>query len=245
MSPITLITASWPAAANVRAVTSTRANGVSAGPYASLNLGAHVGDDAEAVQQNRALLGNALMLPAAPVWLNQVHGVDVVDAAEARAGVTADGAYTNRKGVVCAVLTADCLPIFLCDRAGTEVALLHAGWRGLAAGIVEAGLARFRASPDELLAWLGPAIGPRAFEVGDDVRTAFLQWNASTEAAFVRNPRERWMADIYRLARLRLNAAGVAAVQSGEYCTASQPDLFYSYRRDGATGRLASLAWLE
>jgi polyphenol oxidase len=245
MSSITFIAASWPAPANVRAMTSTRANGVSVGPYASLNLGGHVGDDAEAVQRNRALLGNALVLPAAPVWLNQVHGVNVVDAAEARAGVTADGAYTSRKGVVCAVLTADCLPIFLCDRAGTEVALLHAGWRGLAAGVVEAGLARFRAPPGELLAWFGPAIGPRAFEVGDDVRSAFLHWSVNTHAAFVRNPRDRWMADIYRLARLRLNAAGVEAVQGGDYCTASQPDLFYSYRRDGATGRMASLAWLE
>ncbi|MBI3897035.1 MAG: peptidoglycan editing factor PgeF [Gammaproteobacteria bacterium] len=235
----------WPAPKGVHALTTTRIGGASIGPYQSFNLGSHVGDRPNALRKNRALLRKVLQLPAPPVWLKQVHGVAVIDAAVAHVGTTADGAYTRRKGIVCAVLTADCLPIFLCNRAATEVAVLHAGWRGLAAGVVEAGIKKMQSPPAELFAWLGPAIGPNAFEVGDDVRTAFIQHDAAAARAFVPGVPGRWLADLYMLAGRRLRAAGVNSVQGGQYCTVTQTDLFFSFRRDGATGRMASLIWLE
>jgi len=174
----------WPAPANVKALTTTRVGGLSRGPYASFNLGDHVDDDPDVVRRNRAWLREALALPAEPVWLKQVHGVTVVDAASADADTIADGAWTDRSGVVCAVLTADCLPVFLCNRQGTKVALLHAGWRGLAAGVIEAGLQALATPGAELLAWLGPAIGPDSYEVGDTVRDAFLTQDAGAAACF-------------------------------------------------------------
>lgn len=239
------IQAIWPAPDNVRALTTTRAGGVSATPYAALNLGDHVGDAPENVRANRARVREAERVPAEPCWLRQVHGIDVVEAASAPIGTTADGSFTDEAGVVCAVLTADCLPIFLCDRRGTAVGLLHAGWRGLAAGIVEAGIARMGIPGPALLAWLGPAIGPRAFEVGDEVRAAFVGVDPQATAAFVPHASGRWLADLYQLARLRLQHQGVTAIYGGEYCTVTQSDLFYSYRRDGVTGRMASLIWFS
>jgi len=232
----------WPAPVSVRALVTTRAGGVSRGPYRSLNLGVHVGDDPERVRENRARLRT--LLPADPVWLEQVHGSDVIDAAQAAPGTRADGAYTRTRGVICAVLTADCLPIFLCDRAGTEVALLHAGWRGLVGGVIERGLAVLRAPPEDRLAWLGPAIGPRAYEVGEEVREAFVSRRPEAAAAFTPARPGKWYLDLYALARQRLEALGVRAIHGGRYCTASQPELFFSHRRDGATGRMASLIWL-
>ncbi|HEX7044183.1 MAG TPA: peptidoglycan editing factor PgeF [Burkholderiales bacterium] len=232
----------WPAPASVRALVTTRAGGVSRGAYCSFNLGAHVGDDPAHVRENRARL--RAVLPADPVWLEQVHGSDVVDAARAAPGTRADGAYTRSRGVICAVLTADCLPIFLCDRAGTEVALLHAGWRGLARGVIEQGLAALRAPPEDRLAWLGPAIGPPAYEVGGEVRDAFVSRRPEAAVAFAPARRGKWYLDLYALARQRLEALGVRAIHGGRYCTASQPELFFSHRRDGATGRMASLIWL-
>jgi purine-nucleoside/S-methyl-5'-thioadenosine phosphorylase / adenosine deaminase len=235
----------WPAPPNVRALTTLRYGGVSVGAYASLNLGGRVGDDAACVAQNRARLRAAARLPAGPVWLTQVHGTKVADAASAALDIEADGAYASRPHLVCAVLAADCLPIFLCNRKGSEVGLLHAGWRGLAAGIVEAGLNELQSPAQELLVWLGPAIGPRAYEVGGEVREAFTSHDARAAEAFAPGANGKWYMDLYCLARQRLAARGVTAVYGGTYCTATQPGLFFSYRRDGATGRMASLIWFE
>lgn len=217
---------------------------MSGGVYATFNLADHVGDDPAHVRANRERLRQAAALPAEPSWLRQVHGTEVVDAESVTADTVADGSYATEPGTVCAVLTADCLPIFLCDRRGTTVAALHAGWRGLATGIVEAGVARLGVPGAALYAWLGPAIGPRVFEVGDDVRDAFVHSDADSAPAFVPTTNGRWLADLYRLARRRLERQNVTAIYGGGFCTVSQPDLFYSYRRDGATGRMASLIWV-
>ncbi len=242
--PIDVVPANWPAPANVRALTTTRAGGVSRGSYESFNLGDHVGDDPEAVRQNRVRLREWLTLPAEPVWLKQVHGVRVVDPATIPVGTEADGAWTNRPGIVCAVLTADCLPIFVCDRKGTRVSLLHAGWRGLAGGIIESGLRALNAPPEELLVWLGPAIGPDSYEVGDDVRRAFLDDDPDAVEGFRSAGAGRWHADMYALARRQLRQQGVCAVYGGDRCTLREREAFYSFRRDGVTGRMASLIWL-
>lgn len=240
-----LLTPNWPAPANVRAFVTTRVGGASRGRYGSFNLGAHVGDDAASVEANRRAVAAACRLPAEPVWLAQVHGTVVVDAATSSPGTQADGARTDRAGVVCAILTADCLPIFICNRRGSEVALLHAGWRGLAAGILEAGLRRMHSPPNELMVWLGPAIGPKAYEVGDEVRAALLAHDAQAASAFAPARRGKWRLDLYALARQRLTAQRVQSIHGGEYCTATQAELFFSHRRDGATGRMASLLWYE
>jgi YfiH family protein len=242
--PLEFIAPDWPAPPNVRAVVTTRTGGFSQGPYASFNLAHHVGDDPVAVARNRALLYAHLALPAEPLWLEQVHGTEVVDAARAAPGTKADGAYTDRPGIVLAVLTADCLPVFLCDRAGRRLALLHAGWRGLVAGVIEAGVRALGRPGSEILAWLGPAIGPRAFQVGEDVRRAFLAQDSGASVAFVPEGAGRWRADLYALARRRLEALGVRIIGGGGYCTFAEPERFYSYRRDGVCGRMASLAWL-
>lgn len=233
----------WPAPPQVHACCTTRSGGMSRGPYASLNLGAHVGDDPEAVAANRRLLAEVLALPAAPRWLNQVHSTTAVDATGSEC--TADAAFAMAPGEVCAVLTADCLPLLLCDRAGTRVAAVHAGWRGLAEGVIESALEALALPGAALLAWLGPAIGPGAFEVGDEVREAFLHHDPWAASAF--RPAARpgyWLADLYTLARQRLARCGVAQVYGGEHCTYSEPERFYSYRRDGVSGRMASLIWL-
>lgn len=235
----------WAAPENVRALSTLRGGGVSGGAYRSFNLAEHVGDEPRCVAENRARLQSALALPAEPLWMRQIHGTGVVDAAAASVGIEADGAHTDRTHVVCAVLSADCLPIFLCNRQGSEVGLLHAGWRGLLAGIVEAGLHAFRSPAQELIACLGPAIGPRAYEVGEDVRAAFVGAAPQAAEAFAAAGRAgKWYLDLYRVARQRLAAQGVRAIYGGEYCTATQADRFFSYRRDGATGRMASLIWL-
>lgn len=241
MNP-SLIIPDWPAPPNVRAVQTTRIGGVSVEPYASLNLGDHVGDDPAAVAQNRALLRASL--PAGPVWLKQVHGNIVADADRAGGVPDADASLARKPGTVCAVMTADCLPLLLCDEAGTVVAAAHAGWRGLAGGVVEAAVRTMNVAPARLLAWLGPAIGPQAFEVGEDVRQAFLGHYAGAAQAFAPHGDGKWLADIYLLARQRLALLGVARVYGGGLCTYSDSERFYSYRRDGATGRMASLIWL-
>lgn len=234
----------WPAPVNVRAATTARTGGFSRGPYASFNLGDHVGDDPQAVARNRALLRETLGLPAEPLWLEQVHGVNVVAAGETAPGAAADGAWTDKAGVVCAVLTADCLPVFVCDRAGTRVALLHAGWRGLAAGVIEAGVRALGTPATELLVWLGPTIGPLSYEVGEEVHQAFVSQDPDAAEAFQANGNGRWRADLYTLARRRLRALGVEAVFGAERCTFLEQDRFFSYRRDGKCGRMASLIWL-
>jgi YfiH family protein len=234
----------WTVPARVRAAMTTRAGGVSAVPYASFNLASHVGDDPAAVLENRRRLRDALELPAEPGWLEQVHGSGVA-VLPAVAQAPADAAVTFARGEVCAVLVADCLPVFLAGRAGDRVGIAHAGWRGLAAGVVEATIAALACAPEELVAWLGPSIGQRAFEVGPEVRDAFLVQDAGTAAAFHPGRRGRWLADLPGLARRRLAAAGVTAVSGGDLCTHMDAARFYSFRRDGATGRMAALAWLD
>lgn len=241
---LSFLTPDWPAPPNVRAAITTRGGGVSRGAYASFNLADHVGDDPGAVAHNRELLRDRLGLPAEPHWLRQVHGCEVATAESSPAGCAADAVCARSPGRVCAVLTADCLPLLLCDRQGERVCAVHAGWRGLAAGVIERGVASLGRDPAELLAWLGPAIGPRAFEVGEEVRQTFLEQDARAANAFLDHRAGHWLADIYTLARLRLTQLGVGYVGGGDYCTVSDAERFYSYRRDGATGRMASLIWL-
>ena len=248
LSSPALIHADWPAPAWVQAVATTRQGGVSVEPYASLNLGDHVNDEPSAVRRNRELLRAGLSLPGEPAWLQQVHGTAAVQAAFAGDRVTADASWTSTAGVVCAVLTADCLPVLFCNRAGTHVAAAHAGWRGLSAGVLESTvgwLAADGAAPDSLLAWLGPAIGPSSYEVGVDVRDAFLRTDPAAEAAFQLNRPGHWLLDLYTAARLRLRRAGVTAISGGNYCTLADPERFFSHRRTGVTGRQATLIWLE
>jgi YfiH family protein len=243
MAAPAFLTPAWPAPAGVRAAVTTRQGGVSRGPYATFNLAAHVGDDPAAVAENRRRLRAALELPAEPAWQEQVHGTGVAVLPGATAG-PADAAVTFTKGSVCAVLAADCLPVFLASRAGDRVGIAHAGWRGLAAGVVEATVTALDCEPGTLVAWLGPVIGPAAFEVGGEVREAFLARDEAAAAAFRPGRGGRWLADLPALARRRLAVAGVADVTGGGICTYSDPQRFYSYRRDGATGRMAALAWL-
>jgi YfiH family protein len=243
MSSLELIRPDWPAPPAVRACSTTRRGGASAGAWEGFNLADHVGDDPRAVAENRALLAAALQLPAPPRWLQQVHGCEVAGA-DWQAGCAADACFADRPDVVCAVLTADCLPILLCNRAGSRVAAVHAGWRGLAAGIVERTLQAFTDPPGDILAWLGPAIGPAAFEVGEEVRAAFVAHHAAAATAFRPTRPGHWLADLYALARSRLAMRGVHQVWGGAFCTYNDADRFYSYRRDGVTGRMATLIWL-
>ena len=240
-----LIIPDWPAPAQVRAASTTRWGGVSQSPYESLNLAGHVGDDPANVAENRQRLAAALNRVHEPAWLEQVHGTTVVKAETVSAPVIADAAWTRAPGRSCVVMTADCLPVLLCDRVGTVVAAAHAGWRGLAAGVIGATVARLGMPPMELLAWLGPAIGPDAFEVGEEVRAAFLKLDAGNVVCFRPSPAGRWLADLYELARRQLRSLGVSAIYGGEFCTFSEPERFFSYRREPRTGRMASLIWLE
>jgi YfiH family protein len=236
----------WPAPAAVRALCTTRSGGVSRGTYASLNLADHVGDEPSHVEQNRALLRAHLGLPADPHWLQQVHGCSVADVSADARGCQADAAIALRPGEVCAVMTADCLPLLLCDRGGCRVAAVHAGWRGLAEGVIEAAVARLAVSPRDVLCWLGPAIGPQAFEVGAEVRACFLaEGGDDAKASFRPVPGGKWLADLYSLARMRLRRCGIHGVWGGGLCTYSDRERFFSYRRDGATGRMASLIWID
>ncbi len=252
-----LIVPSWHAPSNVGAWMTTRRGGVSQGPYGAasdggLNLGLGSCDARDAVLANRARLRGHL--PAEPKWLKQVHGVRVVDAGQVggafagpvdTAAVEADASFTDAPDTVCAILVADCMPVLFCDRQGTRVAAAHAGWRGLAAGVLEATLAAGGFDPRDTMAWIGPAIGPTRFEVGDDVRDAFLANDATYAQAFRRHGETKWLADLPRLARMRLHACGVNDVVESGLCTASDATRFYSYRRDGVTGRMAAVIWIE
>ncbi len=234
----------WPAPANVRAFVTTRAGGVSEGAYGSMNLGTRSGDDPVHVARNRQIVRE--QLPQSPSWLWQCHGIDVIDLdREAPAGRTADAAVTTQSDRVACVLTADCLPLFLCDTAGTRVAIAHAGWRGMAAGVVENTVAALRADPADVLAWLGPAIGPDRFEVGPEVREAFLASDADALGAFRPHREGKFMADLYALARMRLARAGVTRVFGGGFCTWSESARFFSYRREKQSGRMGSFVWLR
>ncbi|HEX7080753.1 MAG TPA: peptidoglycan editing factor PgeF [Gammaproteobacteria bacterium] len=234
----------WPAPQGVRACVTLRTGGVSTGAYASLNLGGHVGDDPANVAENRRRVAARLALPEEPRWLEQVHGTRVLDL-DREAVAPADGAVTGRLGVVCTVLTADCLPVLLADRQGRRVGVAHAGWRGLAGGVLPAAVEALGVPGADVVAWLGPAIGPRAFEVGDEVRAAFAERGFAVERSFVRNARGRWLADLYALAAESLARAGVGAVFGGGYCTHSDGDRFFSHRREAPCGRMAALIWKE
>lgn len=232
----------------VRAFTTTRTGGLSGPPFATLNLGNMAADDPATVRANRRRLRRALDVPAKPRWLRQVHGTRVVTLGPQAASEPseADAAWTGEAGVVCAALTADCMPVVLADEQGTAVAVAHAGWRGLADGVVEAALAALPIPPARCRAWLGPAIGPRAFEVGPEVRERLLAADSGAGAALRRGAGDRWLADLYELARRRLRSAGVARIDGGGHCTFGEPTRFFSHRRDGyATGRMATLAWLQ
>lgn len=241
-----LIIPDWPAPDSVAAFSTTRAGGVSEGPWASMNLGQHCGDDPQAVAENRALLAG--VLPAKPFWLQQVHGTQVVQHPGSLPGqmpvIEADAQVSSDTGVVCAILTADCLPVLFCDRRGTQVASAHAGWRGLAAGVLENTIAAMDAPANELIAWMGPAIGPSAYEVGSDVKDAFSHDEIEGANAFVERG-SRWLFDLYAMARHRLHKAGVIHTSGGEYCTLGDSRRFFSYRRDRITGRMATLVWLK
>lgn len=233
----------WPAPPNVLALQTTRQGGVSAAPYDSLNLGAHVGDAPLAVARNRQLL--AELLPSEPVWLNQVHGTGVTDSEAAGCGVPqGDACISRHKGAVCVVMTADCLPVLLCDDRGTVVGAVHAGWRGLCEGVIESTVGAMNAPARSLMAWLGPAIGPAAFEVGEEVRAAFVARQAQAAEAFVPAANRKYFADLYLLARQRLNALGITRIHGGGFCTYRDRERFFSHRRDGVSGRMGTFIWL-
>lgn len=249
---VKLITPDWPAPANVSAFVTTRVGGVSTGVYRGLNLGDHVGDEPAAVQTNRELLKERLEPGIQMQWLSQVHGVDVIRAPFQGATPKADAQWTSQPQIACAIMTADCLPVLFCDYSGTVVAAAHAGWRGLLAGVLEATINAMPVASGELLAWLGPAIGPRAFEVGGEVKDAFIiNANAMEKPAITAcfhpggSGSERFYCDLYALARLRLSRYGVTAIYGGEDCTSADSKRFYSYRRDGQTGRMVSLIYLN
>lgn len=242
MAGLTFITPDWPAPANVKALQTTRNGGVSTGVYASLNLGDHVKDHPQQVAANRQLL--SAHMPSEPVWLNQVHGVRVIDAALSSCLESADASFASRQQVVCVTMTADCLPVLLCDQAGTVVAAIHAGWRSLCDGVIEATVNAMPVQADQLMAWLGPAIGPDAFEVGAEVRAQFMAQDAQAELAFKARG-DKWLGDLYTIARQRLHTLGVTQIYGGGRCTFSESETFFSFRRDGDTGRMGSFIWLE
>ena len=256
MRSLPLIRPRWPAPANVKSAVTTRAGGVSLGSWRELNLGDHVGDDPRAVAANRDALRAELGLARPPLWLRQVHGTDVITfdplgGEDNPVDTAADAACTHTEGVACAIMTADCLPVLFCDRQGTVVAAAHAGWRGLAAGILRNTVAAMARSPGDILAWLGPAIGPHAFEVGGEVEGVFraealgAAHRDAIAACFTPSgAQDKYLADLYGLARAELRAVGVAALYGGGFCTFRERERFYSYRRDGDTGRMASLIWL-
>ena len=244
MTDLSFLRPDWPAPADVRAAVTLRAGGASTGDYASFNLATHVGDDPEAVLANRRSLREALELSVEPTWLNQVHGVTVVEARPQSTPPTADASIARGAGQVCVVMTADCLPVLFCDRKGTRVGAAHAGWRGLVGGVLEQTIHALQTAPADLLAWLGPAIEQDAFEVGAEVREQFMARDPATAAAFVANARGRWQADLYELARMELARLGVRAVYGGGFQVFADQDRFFSYRRHPRTGRMATLIWL-
>lgn len=236
-----LIVPDWPAPMNVRAIQTTRFGGISAAPYDSLNLGDHVDDSAQHVAHNRQLLSP--LVPTEPVWMRQVHGTRVLDAATSRCVESADASYTNKTNVVCVTMTADCLPVLLCDQQGSVVAAVHAGWRSLCDGVIEATVKAMHTDSQQLIAWLGPAIGPDAFEVGEEVRMQFIKRDPQAECAF-KTHGNRILGDLYTIAKQRLNRLGVTQIYGGGLCTYTDAARFFSYRRDGETGRMATLIWL-
>lgn len=246
MTSLELICPDWPLANKINVCTTTRHGGVSTGPYSELNLAHHVGDQLSSVQANRALLQQGLNLPTAPTWLNQTHGTHIVDAYDLSCqSAEADAVYTNSVEHVCAVMTADCLPIVVCDENASWVAVIHAGWRGLIYGVIENAVTTLAKYCRPSYVWLGPAIGPTAFEVGNDVYRIYTQKNPHLARCFAASCNGRWCLDIYAAARIVLEDCEVNRIYGGDYCTFSDAKRFFSYRRDGATGRMATLAWLK
>jgi len=233
----------WPAPANIHAATTLRKGGVSLGAFSSLNPALHVGDDNNQVRLNRQIIKGMLDLPDEPIWLDQVHSNRAVKALKTNSLQQADASYTDESGIVCAVMTADCLPLLVCSSDGTQVAAIHAGWRGLLAGVISNTLAAMQ--KQDFLVWLGPAIGPDCFEVGFEVRNAFLDKSMEFNPAFKAQSNSKWLADIYQLARVELSAIGITKVYGGTHCTFTEHERFYSYRRDAQTGRMATLIWRE
>ena len=233
----------WSAPPGIRAASTLCTGGVSTGVYASWNLGTHVGDDPAHVIANRLLLKQQLALPSEPIWLNQVHGCQVIKASALASGAMADASYSREVGVVCAVMTADCLPLLLCSEDGLSVAVVHCGWRGLLAGIIEQVLINIGSG--SLLAWMGPAIGPQAFVVGSEVRQLFIDKNPDHVQAFFKQSDGQWLADLYKIARTDLGTVGINQIYGGDRCTYSDSDRFFSHRRQGVTGRMATLIWRE
>jgi len=244
------ITPTWPAPAHVKALTTVRQGGYSLKPFDSFNLALHVNDDPKAVHANREYLKSVAHLPSDPIWLTQVHGIHVIDLKDycnqeqenfQMHSIEADASIAFQKNQVCAVLTADCLPILLCDKKGTRISAIHAGWKGLAAGIIQSTIEKLDCDPKTLLVWLGPSIGPKSFEVREDVFAAFKEYQ---QEAFVETDRGTWNADIYQLAREQLRTKGINHIFGGDYCTYLDVQHFYSYRRSNVTGRMASLIWM-
>lgn len=240
-----LIFPDWPQPKDIASCSTTRIGGVSLPPFDSLNLGDHVDDDPKAVSENRRRLVSLAQLPQQPLWLEQVHGTTVLHLDNRTiTSKQADAVYTNRAGQVCAIMTADCLPVLFCHKDGTEVAAAHAGWRGLCNGVLENTVAQFSCPPDEIMAWLGPAIGAAKFEVGAEVREAFLNQSPALHLAFTPYG-DKYLADIYLLARKKLQSVGVSSIYGGSFCTVTDENRFFSYRRAGRTGRMASLIWIN
>jgi len=237
----------WPAPASVSAMSTTRHGGVSTGVYASLNIGTHVGDAEKSVAENRRRLCTELDLHKQPRWLKQTHSAEVshLDGANPRQSTAADAAVTQSSDEVCIIMTADCLPVLFCEYSGQTVAAAHAGWRGMAAGILEATIAAMRTPAEEILAWLGPAIGPEVYEVGDEVRAALVKEQPLAEQAFESSSTGKWLCDLYLLASQRLRRAGIRHIYGGGFCTYTDHERFFSYRRDGECGRMANLIWID
>lgn len=236
----------WPVPSHINAITTTRAGGYSQAPYASMNLGTHVDDDPVLVVRNRASLTEQLHLPDEPLWLEQVHSTVVADADSLTPEIVADASVSHASGKVCVVMTADCLPVLFTNKDGTIVAAAHAGWRGLNDGVLEATVKKMRCDTAEIAAWLGPAIGPKNFEVGEEVRDAFVSQHDEAQNAFKAGEKSgKWFADIYHLARIRLSTIGINSIHGGGLCTYDDSERFFSYRRDGVTGRMASLIWIS
>ena len=247
-NPASFLYPEWPAPPNIRALSTFRAGGVSKSPFNSLNLAAHVGDNLDSVVQNRAIISRDLGLPTEPIWLEQIHSDRAIEAIYRPLPEQADASYTSKIAVVCAVLTADCLPLLICSKDGLQVAAVHAGWKGLLAGVVTNTIKALQKASSQnsgYMVWLGPAIGPKCFEVGAEVHEAFVRKHLRNESAFIQVSKDKWLADIYHLARIELTEMRITDVYSSSACTFTENELYYSYRRDSQTGRMASLIWRE
>nr|WP_143413748.1 peptidoglycan editing factor PgeF [Haemophilus paracuniculus] len=242
-----VITPTWNAPPQIKGFTTTRQGGVSEAPFDSLNLGSHVQDDPQAVALNRQRLVEQHRLPQAPLYLNQTHSTKVIHLPYEGQDFEADAVYTNQPNQVCLVMTADCLPVLFCNQDGTEVAAAHAGWRGLCDGVLEQTVKQFACPPNEIIAWLGPAISQKAFQVGQEVIDQFCAFDPQAAQAFVPDPTAsgKFLGNLYQIAQQRLNKLGISQISGGDYCTYTDSQRFFSYRSEGKTGRMATLVWIE